>query len=107
MFLFQLDSLTSNELYKDVIVRLVNGSQLTLNYFELKNENVKIPFHKHPVEHLVVILEGILEFVFEDQELRLKEKEFTFVPANRGHTARVLKGPVKALEIYTVAEDPY
>ena len=55
---FQLNSLSSKELYKDVLVRLVHGNALTLNYFELKNQTVKIPFHIHPVEHLVVVLKG-------------------------------------------------
>jgi mannose-6-phosphate isomerase-like protein (cupin superfamily) len=107
MLFFQLDSLSSKELYKDVLVSLVNGNELTLNYFELKNENVDIPFHEHPVEHLVVVLEGTMEFMFKDQNLVLKKKECLFVPAKTRHTARVIDGPVKALEIYPAAEDEY
>jgi len=107
MLSFQLDSLSSKELYKDVLVRLVHGNELTLNYFELKNEAVKIPFHTHPVEHLVVVLEGEMEFMFEDQKLVLKKKDCLFVPAKTRHTARVIEGPVKALEIYPVTEDEY
>lgn len=107
MFHFQLDSLSSKELYRDVLVRLVNGNELVLNYFELKNENVELPFHEHPVEHLVVVLEGIVKFIFEDSEQTLKKKDCIFVPAKKRHTARVLDGPVKALEVYAVAEDEY
>jgi len=107
MLSFQLDSLSSKELYKDVLVRLVHGNELTLNYFELKNQDVKIPFHEHPVEHLVVVLEGKMEFMFEDQKLILKKKDSLFVPAKTRHTARVIEGPVKALEIYPVTEDEY
>ena len=88
-------------------MRLIHGNELTLNYFELKNETVKISFHEHPVEHLVVVLEGEMEFMFEDQKLILKKKDCLFVPAKKRHTARVIHGPVKALEIYTVAEDKY
>ena len=105
MLCFQLDSLSSKELYKDVLVRLVHGNELTLNYFELKNQAVKIPFHTHPIEHLVVVLEGKMEFMFEDQALIRKKKDCLFVPAKTRHTARVIDGPVKALEIYTVTED--
>lgn len=107
MLSFQLDSLSSKELYKDVLVRLVNGNDLTLNYFELKNQDVKIPFHEHPVEHLVVVLEGKTEFIFEDQKLVLKKKDCLFVPAKTRHTAQVIEGPVKALEIYKATEDTY
>jgi quercetin dioxygenase-like cupin family protein len=107
MLSFQLDSLTSKELYKDVLVRLIHGKELTLNYFELKNQDVKIPFHEHPVEHLVVILEGEMEFMFEDRKLTLKKKDCLFVPAKIRHTAQVIVGPVKALEIYPVTEDEY
>ena len=42
MLPFHLDSLSSKELYKDVLVRLVHGKDLTLNYFELKNQDVQI-----------------------------------------------------------------
>jgi mannose-6-phosphate isomerase-like protein (cupin superfamily) len=107
MLSFQLDSLPSKDLDKDVFVSLVHGSELTLNYFELKNENVKIPFHEHPVEHLVVVLKGAMKFLFEDKNIFLKQKDCLFVPAKTRHTARVLEGPVKALEIYPVIEDDY
>jgi mannose-6-phosphate isomerase-like protein (cupin superfamily) len=107
MLAFQLDSLSSKELYKDVLVRLVNGKELTLNYFELKNQKVKIPFHDHPVEHLVVILEGSMEFLFEDKTLVMKKADCMFVPAKTRHTAHVIKGPLKALEIYPATEDKY
>jgi len=107
MLYFQLDSLSSKELYKDVLVRLIHGNELTLNYFELKNQAVKIPFHEHPVEHIVVVLEGEMEFIFEDQKIIMKKEDCLFVPAKKRHTARVIYGPVKALEIYPAAEDKY
>ena len=77
------------------------------NYFELKNQTVDLPFHEHPVEHLVVVLEGIMEFIFQDKKTVMKPKDSLFVPANTRHTARVIDGPVKALEIYKVTEDKY
>ena len=107
MLSFHLESLLSKELNKDVLVRLIHGKELTLNYFELKNQAVNISFHEHPVEHLVVVLEGEMEFMFEDQNLVLKKKDCLFVPAKTRHTARVIDGPVKALEIYPVTEDEY
>ena len=107
MLSFQLDSLSSKELYKDVLVRLVHGNEITMNYFELKNQAVNIPFHTHPVEHFVVVLDGELEFMFEDQKLILKKSGCLFVPAKTQHTARVIAGPVKALEIYSVTKDEY
>jgi quercetin dioxygenase-like cupin family protein len=67
---------------------------------------VDIPFHTHPVEHLVVVLKGKIEFVFEqEQKTVLKEKDCLFVPAGTRHTARVINGPVKALEIYKQSEN--
>lgn len=107
MLPFHLDALPSKELFKDVFVRLINGDELTLNYFELKSETVKIPFHEHPVEHLVVVLEGEMEFTFENQKKLLKKRDSLFVPAERMHTARVVKAPVKAVEIYNIVEDRY
>ena len=107
MLPFHLNSLTPKELYKDVLVRLIHGSELTLNYFELKNRNVKIPLHEHPVEHLVVVIEGKMEFIFQNQKLILKKDDCLFVPAKTSHTANVIDGPVKALEIYPLAEDEY
>ena len=104
---FHLDSIKQKELYKDVIVRLINGNDLTLNYFELKNQTVDLPVHEHPVEHLVVVLEGVIEFIFSNKKTIMKSQDFMFVPAKIRHTARVIKGPVKALEIYNVTEDKY
>jgi len=107
MFSFQLDTLSSKELFEDVLVRLVKGDELTLNYFELRSSSVKITFHDHPVEHLVVVLEGELEFMIKGRRLALKEKSGFFLPARTRHSARVVRGPVRALEIYVTAEDEY
>jgi quercetin dioxygenase-like cupin family protein len=107
MLPYNLDALSSKELFKDVFVRLTNGDELTLNYFELKSKTVKIPLHEHPVEHLVVVLEGEMEFMFEDQKPTLKKWEFLFVPAKKRHSARVVQAPVKALEICNNVEDQY
>jgi len=104
---FSLDSLPSKELYRDVIVRLISGDELTLNFFELKTKDVEIPLHVHPVEHLVIVLEGEMEFMFEDQTIVLKKQDCLFIPAKKRHTARVLHAPVKALEIYSATEDEY
>lgn len=107
MLPFQLDTLLSKELFKDALVRLINGDELTLNYFELKSGAVAIPFHEHPVEHLVVVLEGEVEFMFKGHRLSLKERNGLFLPAKTRHSARVVRAPVKALEIYTIAKDEY
>lgn len=107
MLLFRLDTLSSKELFKHVLVRLINGDELTLNYFELESENAAIPFHEHPVEHLVVVLEGEVEFMFEGHRLSLRQKDGLFLPARARHSARVIRAPVRALEIYTIAEDEY
>ncbi len=104
---FQLDSLSSKELYKDVLVRLISGKELTLNYFELKDKDVKIPFHEHPVEHLVIVLEGEMEFMFDNQRFIIKKLDCLFVPPKTLHTAHVIHGPVKALEVYPVTQDQY
>ena len=107
MLPFQLDSIKSKELYKDVLVRLVHGNDITLNYFELKTKTVDLPVHEHPVEHLVVVLEGVMEFIFDDKKVVMKPKDTMFVPAKKPHTARVIEAPVKALELYKVTEDKY
>ena len=107
MLTFHLNDLSSEELFKDVLVRLVNGDELTLNYFELKSRGVEIPSHGHPVEHLVLVLDGELEFMFGGEKTSLKEKKGLFLSANTLHSARVIQAPVKALEIFIIAEDRY
>lgn len=106
-FQFQLESLLAKEIFNDVLVRIIKGKELTLNYFELKTREANIPIHIHPVEHLVVVLEGKIKFLFEDQEIILNEKDCLFVPAKKSHTAEVLSEPVKALEIFSITEDEY
>lgn len=104
---FHLDTLSSKELFQNVFVRLIGGDELTLNYFELKSKEVVIPHHEHPVEHLVIMLKGEMEFLFKDHRLSLNEREGVFLPAKIYHSARVIRAPVKALEIYTKTEDKY
>ena len=104
---FRLDTLVSKEFFKNVLIRLIGGDELMLNYFELEREEVEIPLHTHPVEHLVIVLEGEIEFMFKDQKLALSEGRGLFLPAKMSHTARVICAPVKALEIWTRTEDEY
>jgi mannose-6-phosphate isomerase-like protein (cupin superfamily) len=54
-----------------------------------------------------VVLEGKMEFMFEDKTLVLGKEDCLFVPAKTKHTAQVIDGPVKALEIYVATEDEY
>lgn len=105
MFYFPLESLLPKETYKNVFIRPVQGKELKLNYFELKNQEVKIPFHEHSEEHLVIVLEGEIEFVFESKTQILKNNDCLFIPAKKKHTARVIKGSPKALEIYRIQKD--
>lgn len=107
MLSFQLDHLLGKELFKNVVVRLISGTELTLNYFELKEKAVEIPLHEHPVEHLVIILRGKIEFIINGQKKVLEEREGLFLPAETLHSAAVSKAPVKALEIYTSVKDEY
>jgi quercetin dioxygenase-like cupin family protein len=104
---FHLESIPTTELFKDVIIGPVQGNDLTLNYFELKNLDVKIPIHKHPVEHLVIVLEGKMEFIISKEKKILDQKGTMFVPANINHTVRVIEAPVKALEVYRNSKDEY
>jgi mannose-6-phosphate isomerase-like protein (cupin superfamily) len=58
-------------------------------------------------EHLVIVLEGTMQFIFDDKKVVMKPNDAMFVPANVNHTGIVLDGPVKALEIYRNVEDDY
>jgi quercetin dioxygenase-like cupin family protein len=107
MFSFNLDALSSKELFEDVLVRLVSGDELTLNYFELKSTEVVIPFHDHPVEHFVFLLDGEIEFIIGEDKIILKENNCLFLPANLTHSARVIRAPVHALELFTNTNDEY
>jgi quercetin dioxygenase-like cupin family protein len=107
MQLFKLDGLASRELFKDVLIRFVSGEELTLNYFELKSKEASISLHEHPVEHLVIVLEGEIEFMLENEEISLSEKTGLFVPPNKYHTAKVIRAPVRALEIFINSDDDY
>ena len=107
MSLFKLDRLSSRELFKDVLIRFVNGEELTLNYFQLKSKEVSISLHQHPVEHLVIVLEGEIEFMLENEKISLNEKTGLFIPPNKYHKAKVIRAPVRALEIFINSDDDY
>jgi quercetin dioxygenase-like cupin family protein len=82
MLPFHLQSLPPKELFKDVSIRFIRGNELTVDYFELRSEIVKIPSHEHSIEHLVVVLEGEMEFIFDNQKL-LKKRDSLFVPGKK------------------------
>lgn len=59
------------------------------------------------MEHLVIVLEGEMEFVLMEQQNRLNEGEGLFLQAGIKHTTKVMRSLVKSLQIYTKTKDKY
>ena len=60
---------------------------------------------KYDLDYVEHVARTELGMIRKDELIILKKKDNLFVPAKTRHTARVITGPVKALEIYTATED--
>ena len=78
----------------DMITRqMLNGDNATVARLLLKRGAV-VPRHSHVSEQYSLILDGMLRFVFDDQEIDVGAGEVLFIPANAPHSAVALEDTV-------------
>lgn len=74
------------------------GDQLTLAVMTLDHD-LADPGHDHPFEQCGLVLAGEFELTIDGQTRVLAAGQGYFIPAGVGHGWRVVKGPVKVLDV--------
>ena len=91
--------LPSTELFLDVFSKLVTGQHIMLSFLEL-HDGTDVPEHSHPEEQAGLLMEGELLLRIGENEKILTVGDAYLVPPNVVHSARVVKGPMRILDIF-------
>ncbi|MBN1764685.1 MAG: cupin domain-containing protein [Sedimentisphaerales bacterium] len=88
---------------KDVKIRVLFGPKdgsptFAMRIFEL-DKSGHTPFHRHPFEHQVMVLQGDIGLVSEDGQIPIKPGDVVMVMPGEKHQFRNLsdKGPAKIM----------
>ncbi len=77
-----------------------------MTFFDLTSDAV-ITSHKHPHEQITYMLNGEMEIIVAGQVKVLKAGDGVVIPGNVEHSAKILKGPAKALDAWYPRREDY
>ena len=106
MPLFSFKEPKYKEVAKGVSMRSAYLEETMLISFELE-PRATVPAHKHPHEHITLILEGEMEFTLGDEIDILRSGDGATLPSNVEHKAVILSHPVKAVDAWYPVRDDY
>lgn len=99
MAFIQPSKLPRDEIFPGVISRLSTGDNVMLSFVEMQ-EGFEVPDHAHPEEQAGYMLEGKLRLRIGDDERVIGPGEAYIVPGNVSHSAKVVEGPMRVLDIF-------
>jgi len=105
MDFFDTVELKQKQVLDGITLRSVEGDKAMMTFFEFE-EGAVIPVHSHHHEQISYVLEGELEFTLKGEARVLSKGQGAVIHANEEHSARVIKGPARALDAwYPIRED--
>lgn len=93
------DTLARTEIFPGVMSGLVAGEHVMLSFVEIPDGHI-VPEHSHPEEQAGLMLEGEMRLRIGEEEKLLTPGEAFIVPPNALHSVEVVKGPVRALDVF-------
>jgi len=106
MDFFDTVELKQKQVLEGITLRSVAGDKVMMTFFEFE-EGAVIPPHSHPHEQITFVQEGELEFTLKGETMVLSEGQGVVIHANEEHSARVNKGPARALDAWHPVREDY
>jgi quercetin dioxygenase-like cupin family protein len=86
--------------------RLLFGQKLTLSFIEIA-PHTHFPRHRHPEEQFMVVLEGEIDEIIEDQIVRLRAGDVCYLPADVEHGGYTYESPCRAIDIFSPPREDF
>ncbi|MFH1227700.1 MAG: cupin domain-containing protein [Planctomycetota bacterium] len=103
---FTVGDLKARQLLPGIDLRVAAGEQTMMTFFDFA-PNAVIPSHKHPHEQITYMLQGEMEMTVAGETKVLKAGDGVVIPGNIEHSARITKGPAKALDGWYPKREDY
>jgi quercetin dioxygenase-like cupin family protein len=106
MSFFDTGKLKQKQVLEGITLRSVAGDKAMMTFFEFEGGAV-IPSHSHPHEQITYVLEGEIEFTLKGEARLLTKGQGVVIRANEEHSARVIKGPARAVDAWHPLREDY
>lgn len=103
---FTVSEIKGKEIRPGIELRCTSGEQTMLTFFDFTPDAV-IPDHKHPHEQITYLLLGEMEMIVAGETKLLKAGDGVVIPGNIEHSAKIIKGPAKALDAWYPRREDY
>jgi len=101
-----LQDLPSQSLVEGAASRLLFGERIMLSFIEIA-PHTHFPRHRHPEEQFMVVLEGEIDEIVEDQIIRLRKGDVCYLPSNVEHGGYTYESPCRAIDIFSPPRGDY
>jgi quercetin dioxygenase-like cupin family protein len=98
MTLHEWDRIPKEQLGERLARQVIHGAKLTLARIHLAQGAV-VPRHSHENEQITVLLEGLLRFGFDGQQVLIAPGQVMEIPAHAAHTVEALEDSL-ALDVF-------
>ena len=102
---YQLETLSTRDLFPGFAARLVHTPRMTLSFVE-GIAGSAFPEHQHPHEQVVVVLAGELEVTVPGETLRLTPGMVYAIPPDVPHSGRAVTD-CRILDTFAPSRDDY
>ena len=103
---YHLQDLSLHRLVQGAESKLLLGEKLMLSFIEIA-PHTHFPRHRHPEEQFMVVLEGEIDEIIEDQIIRLRQGDVCYLPSNLEHGGYTYESPCRAIDIFSPPREDY
>lgn len=101
-----VQDLPIQSLVEGAVSRLLFGERIMLSFIEIA-PHTHFPRHRHPEEQFMVVLEGEIDEIVEDQIIRLREGDVCYLPSNVVHGGYTYESSCRAIDIFSPPRGDY
>jgi quercetin dioxygenase-like cupin family protein len=102
----RLQDLPLHHLVEGAESRLLFGRRIMLSFIEIA-PHTHFPRHRHPEEQFMVVLEGEVDEIVEDQTIRLRQGDVCYLPSNVEHGGYTYESSCRAIDIFSPPRGDY
>lgn len=104
---FDLAQQPTKTIFPGVTITTAWGDHLMLSFVTFESDGAAVPTHSHPHEQMGLGLEGEFELTIDGEARMIREGDCYAIAGNVSHSARCLKAPARALDVFHPVRDEY
>ena len=88
------------ELTSSIKAQIISAENITLS-FASAEPNASLPSHRHENEQMLIVQEGVVDFIIEGKRYRVEKGDVIVLPSNIEHGAYFIDGDARIIDIFS------